>query len=314
MKTSDLVMPKPPYPIDVVYTWAGESFSEDSGSSNNNELKYSLRSIHKFLPWVNHIFILVNYPKKVPSWFGNNYRRYISLFDLRETFPRLEDTPNTNSNAIEFTLHRIPGLHEQYIYFCDDFFIGQPLPYTYFFTQEGEPFISHYVKHPISILKDPNHHPLGFPLPEMLPEWYPHIPISYLKSQVIEFEQAYPEYVNWIRATRSRDGQGHDVCEAMGLRCPCQQIHSTVGTFMYKNKKAVAKEFRTEKGTLYGSMCSESYVNSTNLDTLNQLLLKPTHTFAIQDTERDPKRRKGIYATLENFFQKMYPEQPPWEE
>ena len=125
---------KTPFPIDVVYTWAGEKKSLDIRLSNNNELKFSLRSVLKFMPWVNHIYILMNPPKKKPSWLNNNYSKKITVVDHNDTFDNNIYLPTTNSNAIETTIHNVPGLSEHFIYFNDDFFIGRPLSYREFFT------------------------------------------------------------------------------------------------------------------------------------------------------------------------------------
>ena len=110
---------KPEFPIDVVYTWAGNK-SNDIRTSNNNELKYSIKSVLKYLPWVNHIYILMNPPKRKPSWIDESLDKYITVVDQTETFPEGYDLPNKNSNAIETTLHNIKGLSEHFIYFNDD--------------------------------------------------------------------------------------------------------------------------------------------------------------------------------------------------
>ena len=68
--------PTPPFKIDIVYTWAGENHNKNNERlSDNNELKYSLRSVMKYAPWVNKIYILMNPPKKKPSWFNKNYKK-----------------------------------------------------------------------------------------------------------------------------------------------------------------------------------------------------------------------------------------------
>ena len=51
---------KPSFPIDVVYTWAGENKELNVRTAYNYELKYSIISILKYLPWVNHIYVLMN--------------------------------------------------------------------------------------------------------------------------------------------------------------------------------------------------------------------------------------------------------------
>ena len=64
---------KPPFSIDIVYTWAGEKKdSTDKRQADHNELKYSLRSVNMHMPWVNHIYIFMNSPKKMPSWMREN--------------------------------------------------------------------------------------------------------------------------------------------------------------------------------------------------------------------------------------------------
>ena len=68
--------------IDIVYTWvdgndpewqkkkaqyAGEIKEEVSNASSrfsdNDELKYSLRSVEKNAPWINHIYIMISVVK-----------------------------------------------------------------------------------------------------------------------------------------------------------------------------------------------------------------------------------------------------------
>ena len=112
----------PPFPIDVVYTWKGEEVTNDIRSSYNHELKYSLRSIDLYAPWVNKIYILTDYPKKYPSWIKNDNSKII-MVDTTETFPDQTYLPNSNSNAIESTISNIKQLSEHYIYFCDDIFL-----------------------------------------------------------------------------------------------------------------------------------------------------------------------------------------------
>ena len=97
----------PPFPIDVVYTWKGENESNDMRLRYNNELKYSLRSLELFAPWINKIFILMN-NYNPPSWIKDNDK--IIIVEHSQTFPSMDYLPNTNSNAIETTICNIKGL------------------------------------------------------------------------------------------------------------------------------------------------------------------------------------------------------------
>ena len=130
--------------IDLVYTWVDGSdpnwirnknkFLEISKTKindneksnkrfiNTNELKYSLRGVYKYLPWVNKIYIVVA-DGQIPQWLNINHPK-IQLIKHSQIFPNKEDLPTFNSHAIECHLHRIPNLTENYIYINDDVFIG----------------------------------------------------------------------------------------------------------------------------------------------------------------------------------------------
>ena len=40
---------------------------------DNEELRYSLRSVERFAPWVRHVFIVTN--GQIPSWLNLDYPR-----------------------------------------------------------------------------------------------------------------------------------------------------------------------------------------------------------------------------------------------
>lgn len=148
-------------PIDVVYTWVNSDdpawqarFAEHVGKAtttthaselrflSRDELKYSVRSVLKFAPWVRNIFIVTD--RQVPDWFRENPK--IKIVDHSEIFPDPSVLPVFNSHAIESCLHRIEGLAEHYIYFNDDVFLGKPTKPTHFFDEAGSPrlfFSSH---------------------------------------------------------------------------------------------------------------------------------------------------------------------------
>lgn len=303
----------PPFPIDILYTWAGEMNGIDNKrTSNNNELKYSIHSVIKNLKWVNRIFILMNPPKKKPSWFNDDYERWVTIVDHNDTYEDKQYLPSTNSNSIETTLHNVSGLNEHFIYFNDDFFIGKPLPYTHFFTSDGKPIINQMSKKAYK-----RKHALQINTPPMIGRFYPHFPIPFLKSQMELFEQTYPDYFNWIRSHQNRVGLGCAACIENKLPCPCMQIQGTVLPFMLKNKK-VAIRYDGEK-----LKCSPGYVNSScpnKLDSiikpgfLDNIIQKQPSTFVIQDTTDDINERKQMQTALDAFYTKMFPDEsrPPF--
>jgi len=129
---------KPSFKIDVVYTWvdgndpvwkAKKNKLKDDGSFNArfvsiNELKYSLRSLYKYAPWVNKIYIVVD-DDQVPS-FVNEKNPKIKIIKHSEIMDP-SHLPVFNSVAIEANIHHIPGLSENFLYFNDDMFLGQPI-------------------------------------------------------------------------------------------------------------------------------------------------------------------------------------------
>ena len=143
--------------IDVVYTWCdgddplfkqeridtlirqGLPYHEKSQGAarffDNDELKYSLRSIEMYMPWVNHIYVVTN--KQRPKWLVDHPR--ISIVDHYEIIPN-ELLPTFNSTMIEMYLHKIPGLAEKYVYFNDDVFVNAPL-FPEFFFENGKPIV-----------------------------------------------------------------------------------------------------------------------------------------------------------------------------
>jgi hypothetical protein len=146
------------FPIDVVYTWVdggdpdwrerkaralrdngwvadvSDQAANDSRFASRDELRYSLRALHAFAPWVRHIYLVTD--DQVPAWL-NTDRPDLTVVSHREVFGDTGRLPTFNSQAIESRLHRIPGLAEHFLYLNDDVFLGRPVPPELFFTPGG---------------------------------------------------------------------------------------------------------------------------------------------------------------------------------
>lgn len=143
------------FPIDVVFTWVDDSdpawqaryqhhkklVNEDNIGrhatdlarfSNHDELRYSLGSVLKFLPWVRRIYIVTD--KQCPKWLMPTDR--IKIIDHSEIIEP-QYLPTFNSHVIEAHLHKIPDLAEHFIYFNDDVFVARLLPAGHFFRSNG---------------------------------------------------------------------------------------------------------------------------------------------------------------------------------
>lgn len=101
---------------------------------DNGELKYSLRSLAAFAPWIRHIYIVTN--GQIPKWLDTSHKR-ISLITHDMIFRDQSHLPTFNSNAIELQLHRIPNLSRQFLYFNDDVFLGRAVAQSDFITSSG---------------------------------------------------------------------------------------------------------------------------------------------------------------------------------
>lgn len=146
------------YDIDLVYLWVDgsdpqwlakknaflgkdadlniESISK-ARNANNDELKYSLRSIDRNAPWIRHIFIVTD--GQVPDWLDLNHPK-IHIVDIRDILPP-EALPCYNSVVIEYFLYKIPGLAEHFLYANDDMFIHTPVMPNFFFDARGYPIV-----------------------------------------------------------------------------------------------------------------------------------------------------------------------------
>lgn len=145
--------------IDLVYLWVDGADEEwlnkrnkvlsqftgleieatsDARTSDNDELRFSLRSVDKYATWIRKIFIVTD--EQRPSWLNQNNPK-VEIIDIRQILPP-EALPCYNSVVIEYFLYRIPGLSERFIYANDDMFIQKMLEPGFFFDKKnGFPMI-----------------------------------------------------------------------------------------------------------------------------------------------------------------------------
>ena len=126
-------------PIDVLIkyidlsdkTLKREGIKQIQKDEDNEELRYSIRSILKYIPWVRKIFILM----------PNEKVRYFKPYDeIKEKIVYVKDKDllgyeSANIYAFTFNLFKMEkfGLSENFIYFDDDFFVGKKLNKSHFF-------------------------------------------------------------------------------------------------------------------------------------------------------------------------------------
>lgn len=143
--------------IDLVYLWVDGSdlrwlekkrkitdkFDDTSELNNrgryisNDELKYSLRSVEKNIPWINKIYIITD--DQYPDWLNINHP-LIQIIDHKEILPE-KALPCFNSSVIEYFIYKIPNLEEHFLLANDDMFFYKKLSPDYFFNEDEQPIV-----------------------------------------------------------------------------------------------------------------------------------------------------------------------------
>ncbi len=143
--------------VDLVYLWVNGNDPEWQAKRNacigtaetqrgvnckgryadNDELKYSLRSVAQYAPWIHKIYIVTD--NQVPSWLDTSNPK-VRIVDHKEIMPEI-CLPCFNSAVIEHFLYNIPGLSEHFLYANDDMFVNRPVKPDDFFAQDGLPIV-----------------------------------------------------------------------------------------------------------------------------------------------------------------------------
>ena len=142
--------------IDLVYLWVNGNdpkwiakrkacIGDLSGAEenctgryiDNDDLRYSLRSVAQNAPWIRKIFVVTD--NQLPAWIDTDNPK-IQIVDHKEIMPEA-CLPCFNSVVIEHHLHKIPGLAEHFLYANDDMYINKPVGPEFFFGKDGMPII-----------------------------------------------------------------------------------------------------------------------------------------------------------------------------
>ncbi len=142
--------------IDLVYLWVDGSdpkwiakknkflprdkqlpleIAGDCRYVDHDELKYSLRSVERFAPWINHIYIITDGQR--PSWLSEECSKVTIVDHSQIIDPSL--LPIFNSTILELFAHKIEGLSEHFLYANDDMLFGREVDPSFFFYDDGEP-------------------------------------------------------------------------------------------------------------------------------------------------------------------------------
>ena len=113
--------------------------SDERRFSDNHEIRFCLRSISNYAPWIRTIWLVTDnqFPAAIDRPIAE--QENIRVIDHREIFRGYEQMlPTFNSYAIETMLWRIDGLADRFLYFNDDMMLVGPVEPTDFFSDNGK--------------------------------------------------------------------------------------------------------------------------------------------------------------------------------
>ena len=308
------------FPIDVVYTWVDggdEAWNaareqrlatltgtattrESSGQArfiNRDELRYSLRSIHLFAPWVRRIHLVT--AGQVPAWLVDHPQ--VNVVDHAAILPP-DALPTFNSHAIESSIHKIPDLAEHFIYLNDDFLLGRPLPPQMFFTPAGQPKV-YFSGHNLGLDDRPGAAPwlkaawnnrtlLRDAFGSVTTNSLAHAPYAHRRSVLEEIEQRFPDEV--ARTARSPFRSDTDV----------SMLSSLAQHYGLMTGNAVVGEAET------------AYVDISAGDLprrLRKLQAREQDVICLGDHHDHALNPELLQRLLSEFFESYVPVRAPWE-
>ena len=116
------------YKLSKIYHKKVDEDYFDQRFAAHDELKFAFRSIEKFAPWIRRIYLITD--NQNPVWIKKNHPklRIINQSDL--FYPGFY---TFNSNTIQFSLYKLPGVSRRVILMDDDYlFLNHVTPLDFF--------------------------------------------------------------------------------------------------------------------------------------------------------------------------------------
>ena len=307
--------------IDMVFSWVDGSSSEfqrqraaqlegyvvgegDDGPARYrhvDELRYALRSVHMYAPWVRRIFIATDSP--TPSWLQEHPK--VTIVRSEEFFADTSVLPIHNSHAVEAQLHRIPGLAEHFLYSNDDMFFGRLVEPEMFFTPAG---ISRFVESDVRIGTGPNvpsrsghdnalrinRDLLGERFGRLIVRDLEHCAAPLRRSVLAELEEAFPD--DFARTAASRFRAATDISVTNSL----YHYYALMTGRAVVTREPNVRYLQTTLAATLGRM--ERLAERTDID-----------MFCLNDGGEMEVPEELRVQTLRGILERMYPVRAPWE-
>ena len=309
------------FDIDMVFSWVdgsdpefqarraaqmsqvvvGEGDEAEARIRQIDELKFALRSVNMFAPWIRRIFIATD--SVPPPWLADH--PMITIVPAEEHFSDRAALPTYNSHAVESQLHHIPGLSEHFLYSNDDMFFGRPLKATMFFSPGG---VTRFIEAKTRIglgVNDPtrsgfenaarvNRQLLFERFGQVITRHLEHTAVPLRKSVLIKMEREFPE--EFARTQASAFRSGTDI--------------SVTNSFYHYYALMTGRAVQQEKAKV-------RYVNTTTregLGLLPELRKRRGYDFFCLNDSSFPEVSAAERAEeVVNFLERYFPIPAPWE-
>ncbi|MFF2961789.1 stealth family protein [Streptomyces sp. NPDC057963] len=309
------------FPVDAVYTWVDGAdpewirrratalgrtdYHEQAVSAarftSRDELRYSLRSLHQFAPWLRTIYLVTD--GQVPAWLNSDHPG-VKVVHHRDIFTDATALPTFNSHAIESQLHHIPGLSDHFLYFNDDVFLGRSVTPGEFFHANG---LSKYFPSkalvpmtppspqdpPSEIAAKNNRVVIAGTFDRVLTRKMKHVPHSLRRDILQEIEERYAAEHRLTQHSRFRSSGDLSITSSLHHYYGQQTSRSVTGKIRYTYLDLAAPNTGRH---------------------LNRLLAqRDYHTFCINDTVDDPDTAEARTSMLKTFLEGYFPVPSPYE-
>ena len=306
-------------PVDVVYTWVDDGDADwarekDAWAAragrpanaqaralhserfrNRDELRYSLRSLEMFAPWVRRVFIVT--ADQTPAWLNLDHPK-VELVSHRDIYRDADALPTFNSSGIETQLHHIEGLSEHFVYFNDDMFLGRMVGRDDFFYGNGIArfYCSERMTIPEATGEDVEEYmQADFNAIRMFREAFDidaafimeHVPYASRRSVLDELEARFPEAFR--RCAMGRFRSGDDIR-------PIAFMHPH---YAYATGRAVPSETRYRYLALW---------KRTVVGQMRNVLKRRRHKFfCLNDVGIPPEREAIVDEAVDRFLRASFP-------
>lgn len=279
------------FPVDVVFTWVDgadpvwqrkrasevhlpyhEEAANESRYRNRDELKYAVRSIQMYAPWVRKIFVVTDDQR--PSWLDTNVPG-LELIDHRDIFTDTSALPTFNSHAIETQLHHIDGLSDHFLYFNDDMMLGSEVtPQTFFHANGITNYFASRVNEPqgdpaptdvpVTIAAKNNRKALRQDFGTSLTQKMKHVPYALRRSVLEEIEAKYPAQIRVTMGSKTRSQDDISLLSSFYPYYAFSTGRAVPGSIDYAYVDLVKDDARRVMGLLLARRDLETFcVNST---------------------------------------------------